>query len=43
MKSTTMPCPLLVSSMLERGANLFSDVAIISIQPDGSRHIKHGA
>jgi fatty-acyl-CoA synthase len=38
MKSTTMPCPLLVSSMLERAANLFSDVAIISIRPDGSRH-----
>jgi fatty-acyl-CoA synthase len=38
MKSTTMPCPLLVSSMLERGANLFPDVAIISIRPGGSRH-----
>jgi len=38
VKSTTMPCPLLVGSMLERGANLFSDVAIISIRPDGFRH-----
>ncbi len=38
MKSTMMSSPLLVNSILERAATLFPDVAIVSMQPDGSRH-----
>ena len=38
MKSTMMSSPLLVNSILERAAALFPDVAIVSMQPDGSRH-----
>ena len=38
MKSTMMSSPLLVDSMLERAAALFPGVAIVSMQPDGSRH-----
>ena len=38
MKSTMMSSPLLVNSMLERAGTLFPDVAIVSMQPDGSRH-----
>ena len=38
MKSTMMSSPLLVSSILERAGTLFPEVAIVSMQPDGSRH-----
>ncbi len=38
MKSTMMPSPLLISSMLDRAGKLFPDVEIVSSHPDGSRH-----
>src|ERR1700677_5276540 len=38
MKSTMMSSPLLVNGILERAAALFPEVAIVSMQPDGSRH-----
>jgi fatty-acyl-CoA synthase len=38
MKSTMMPSPLLISSMLDRAAKLFSGVEIVSSRPNGSRH-----
>ena len=38
MKSTMMSAPLLVNSLLERAGALFPDVAIVSMQPDGSPH-----
>ena len=38
MKSTMMPSPLLISSMLNRAGKLFPDVEIVSSRPDGSRH-----
>jgi fatty-acyl-CoA synthase len=38
MKSTMMPSPLLISSMLDRAGRLFPDVEIVSSLPDGSRH-----
>jgi fatty-acyl-CoA synthase len=37
LKSTMMPCPLLVRSMLERAGTLFPNVEIVSVKPDGSR------
>lgn len=38
MKSTMMPFPLLVPSMLDRAAKLFPHVEIVSSLPDSSRH-----
>jgi fatty-acyl-CoA synthase len=38
MKSTMMPSPLLVDSMLDRAYRLFPDVEIVSVRPDGSTH-----
>ena len=38
MKSTMMPSPLLLDSMLDRAYRLFPDVEIVSAQPDGSLH-----
>ncbi|MGD0630336.1 MAG: long-chain fatty acid--CoA ligase [Terracidiphilus sp.] len=38
MKSTMMPSPLLISSMLDRAGKLFPNVEIVSSLPDGSRH-----
>jgi fatty-acyl-CoA synthase len=38
MKSTMMPSPLLISSMLDRAGKLFPNVEIVSSHPDGSRH-----
>ncbi len=38
MKSTMMPSPLLLSSMLHRAGKLFPGVEIVSSRPDGSRH-----
>ena len=38
LKSTMMPSPLLISSMLDRAAALFPNVEIVSARPDGSRH-----
>jgi fatty-acyl-CoA synthase len=38
MKSTMMPSPLLISSMLDRAGKLFPGVEIVSSRPDGSRH-----
>ena len=37
MKSTMMPSPLLIRSMLDRAGKLFPDVEIVSAEPDGSR------
>jgi fatty-acyl-CoA synthase len=37
MKSTMMPSPLLISSMLDRAGKLFPGVEIVSSRPDGSR------
>jgi fatty-acyl-CoA synthase len=37
MKSTMMSCPLLVTNMMERAGNIFPNVEIVSVQPDGSR------
>jgi hypothetical protein len=34
-----MSSPLLISCMLERAATLFPDVAIVSMQPGGERHV----
>jgi len=36
MKSTMMPSPLLLDSMIERAAKLFPDVEIVSALPNGS-------
>ncbi len=41
MKSTMMSCPLLINGILERAATLFPDVPIVSMQPNGERHIYH--
>ena len=38
MKSTMMPSPLLISSMLDRAGKLFPGAEIVSSRPDGSRH-----
>ena len=38
MKSTMMPSPLLLDSMLDRAYRLFPDVEIVSVRPDGSVH-----
>ncbi len=38
MKSTMMPSPLLLSSMLDRAGALFPGVEIVSARPDGARH-----
>jgi fatty-acyl-CoA synthase len=38
MKSTMMPTPLLLSSILDRAGTLFPNVEIVSARPDGSRH-----
>jgi fatty-acyl-CoA synthase len=38
MKSTMMSSPLLLMAMLERAAKIFSDVEIVSVRPDASRH-----
>jgi fatty-acyl-CoA synthase len=38
MKSTMMPSPLFISSMLDRAGKLFPGVEIVSSRPDGSRH-----
>ena len=38
MKSTMMPSPLLISSILDRAGKLFPGVEIVSSLPDGSRH-----
>jgi fatty-acyl-CoA synthase len=38
MKSTMMPSPLLISSMLDRAGKLFPGVEIVSSLPNGSRH-----
>ena len=38
MKSTMMPSPLLLDSMLDRAYKLFPNVEIVSAQPDGSVH-----
>ncbi len=38
MKSTMMPSPLLLDSMLDRAYRLFPDVEIVSVRPHGSIH-----
>ena len=38
MKSTMMPSPLLLDSMLDRAYRLFPDVEVLSVRPDGSVH-----
>jgi fatty-acyl-CoA synthase len=38
MRSTMMPSPLLLDSMLDRAYRLFPDVEIVSVRPHGSVH-----